>query len=121
MIGIMTIIDNQPYRLQDMLLGISQHAMKHMEEFKNPVLGKPVLIRDQRDLYRHVVGTLFHTETKSFSGQDKRDFFYNSSTNTLIVINPAKDKKGNFFGGTVYRPDEKIKDFIICMNWKQDL
>ena len=115
------ITDNKPYRLQDMLSGISQHAMKHMEEFKNPVLGKPVLIRDQRDLYRHVVGTLFHTETKSFSGQDKRDFFYNSSTNTLIVINPAKDKKGNFFGGTVYRPDEKIKDFIICMNWKQDL
>ncbi len=99
------------YNIDTILTRIANHATKHLEEFRNPVLGKTLPIFHTEDLRHHLLKTLFDKETKSFAGKDNRDFFYNQTTNTLVVINAAKDKNGNIWGGTVYRPDEAIKDF----------
>jgi len=60
---------------------------------------------------KHVIETLYHSETKSFGAQNSRDFFYNPHTNTLIVMSFSKDEKGNIHGGTVFRPSKGEQRF----------
>jgi len=60
---------------------------------------------------KHVIETLYYSETKSFGAQNSRDFFYNPHTNTLIVMNFSKDEKGNIHGGTVFRPSKGEQRF----------
>ncbi len=60
---------------------------------------------------KHVIETLYHSETKSFGAQNSRDFFYNPHTNTLIVMSFSQDEKGNIHGGTVFRPSKGEQRF----------
>lgn len=98
---------NNVYRLHDVLPSLVQHNMKHIDQFKDPTLGKPILINNSQDMKGHIVQTLFHPGTKSFTGADNRDVFYNRSTNTIVIINSGKDKNGNMLGGTAFRPESK--------------
>jgi hypothetical protein len=92
------------YKLTDILQPLSEHSMKHASEFSQPSLGKPININNIQDMSRHILRTLFDAETKSFSGHNNRDCFYNAKTNTLVIINPTKDGNGKLYGGTVFRP-----------------
>jgi len=92
------------YKLTDILQPLSEHSMKHASEFSQPSLGKPININNIQDMSRHILRTLFDAETKSFSGHNNRDCFYNAKTNTLVIINPTKDANGKLYGGTVFRP-----------------
>ena len=94
-----------PYKIEIILPAIAEHASGHQVEFADPSLGEPVSVKNQQEMQKHILKTLFDSETKSFAGQDGRDFFYNQTSNTLVVINPAKDKNGNIYGGTTYRPE----------------
>ena len=94
-----------PYKIEIILPAIAEHASGHQMEFADPSLGEPVSVKNQQEMQKHILKTLFDSETKSFTGQDGRDFFYNQNSNTLVVINPAKDKNGNIYGGTTYRPE----------------
>lgn len=100
-----------PYKIEIVLPAIAAHAIGHQIEFADPSLGEPVSVKNQQEMQKHVLKTLFDSETKSFAGQDGRDFFYNQNTNTLVVINPAKDKNGHIYGGTTYRPELKEQHF----------
>jgi len=95
------------YKLTDILQPLSEHSMKHALEFSQPSLGKPININNIQDMSRHILRTLFDAETKSFSGHNNRDCFYNAKTNTLVIINPTKDANGKLYGGTVFRPQDK--------------
>ncbi len=98
---------NTFYRLQDVLLALVQHNMKHIDQFKDPTLGRPILIHNSQDMMNHIVKTLFHPGTKSFTGANNRDVFYNPSTNTMVIINSSQDKNGHMLGGTAFRPEDK--------------
>lgn len=95
------------YKLQDILPLIAQHNMKHIPQFSDSRLGKPVFIRNQQDMITHLTKTLFDPETKSFSGHGHRDCFYNAKTNTVIIINPNHDENNQVYGGTAFRPLRK--------------
>ena len=111
-------MDNQPYRLKDILPALVQHNIKHAGEFKNPALGKETLINNVEDMKKHVIYTLFHPETKSFKGHGNRDCFYNVATNTVVIINPGKDQNGNILGGTAFRP--KDKELYFHKLWEEE-
>ncbi len=85
--------------------------MKHASEFSQPSLGKPININNIQDMSRHILRTLFDVETKSFSGHNNRDCFYNAKTNTVVIINSAADRNNKAFGGTCFRPREKDEYF----------
>lgn len=112
---------DQPYVLKDVQPPLALHAMKHIGEFKNPSLGKVLNIHTSTDLENHVLKTLFHQETKCFAGKDNRDIFYNSSTNTLIIINPQKSQNGQIYGGTIFRPRDKEKYFLYLLKKEQEV
>ncbi len=108
-------MDNKPYHLKDLISPLAEHSMKHADEFKDPTLGKEVLMNNVEDMKKHVIYTLFHPETKSFRGYDNRDCFYNAATNTIVIINPGKDQNGNILGGTAFRPkaqEQRFEDLL---------
>ncbi|MBL0338430.1 MAG: hypothetical protein IPP67_04490 [Rhodospirillaceae bacterium] len=112
---------NNLYRLHDVLPPLVQHNMKHIDQFKDPTLGKPILINNSQDMKGHIVKTLFHPGTKSFAGADNRDFFSIPVLNTMVIINSGKDKNGNMLGVTAYRPERKEAYLIGSQRREQKL
>jgi len=102
---------NQPYKLKNILPVLVKHSMPHIAESQKTDLGITLPFHNDQDLYDHIVQTLFHQETRSFSEDNSRDCFYNPLTNTVVIINFALDRNGNTFGGTCFRPREKEEYF----------
>jgi len=93
------------YNLSDILPTLADHAIKHQNEFANSSLStvKQAAFQNVGDSQKHLQQVLYHPNTKSFTGADNRDFFFNKELKTFIVINPNKDSQGKIYGGTTVR------------------
>ncbi|MBL0338461.1 MAG: hypothetical protein IPP67_04655 [Rhodospirillaceae bacterium] len=95
---------SKSHHLNNLLASLSERSMSHVKEFKDTDLGVAIDIHNPHDMKKHVIKTLYHPDTKSFGGENNRDFFYNKHTNTSVILNPNKDHTGNIHGGAVFRP-----------------
>ena len=93
------------YNLSEILPVLTDHGMRHERELaqSKSTIVQQSAFRHAGDLQRHLLQVLFHPDTKSFSGQNNRDFFYNQQLRTFIMINPNKNAEGKICGGTVFR------------------
>ena len=68
-------------------------------------------IKNKDDLKNHIKSTLTDPSSVGYVKKDGTIITYNERTNTLVVMNPT-----NPDGGTVYRADDGVKNFVRCLN-----
>ena len=95
----------KPYTLSEILPALVKHGMKHEQEMRqsNSEVIRQRAFLQVEEARKHIEKVLFHPNTRSFSGKNNQDFFYNSEHKTFVVINPNKDPDGKIYGGTFFR------------------
>ncbi len=75
-------------------------------EFHSPNLGVPLQLDTQDAFQDHIRRTLFDRKTLAARTHPDREVYYNTYTNTLVILTPKAARPG-----TCYRPDDRGTTF----------
>lgn len=72
--------------------------------------GPKLDIADRDQLKAHIKQTLMDPNTVGYVKKDGTIIAFNQKTNTMVILNPNHPD-----GGTAYRPDDGVKNFMRCV------